>query len=111
MTSTIKVAIATPLEPGLRHLLTDVDPAVELLVDDALLPPQRFAGDHDGDPAFSRTPDQQRAFEDLLSQADVFYGIPDTRPAALGPRFGRTRVCAGCTPWPPVGARRSKRPG
>jgi D-isomer specific 2-hydroxyacid dehydrogenase, NAD binding domain len=85
MSSTIKVALATPLESGLRNLVTDVDPSVDLLVDDSLLPPQRFPGDHEGDPAFSRTHRQQAAFERLLSQADVFYGIPDTRPAALAP--------------------------
>ena len=83
MPSTLKVALATPLEPGLRHLITDVDPSVDLLVDDSLLPPQRFPGDHDGDPAFHRTPEQQAAFDRLLSQADIFYGIPDTKPAAL----------------------------
>ena len=85
VSSTIKVAIATPLEPALRHLLTDVDPSVDLLVDDALLPPQRFPGDHVGDPDFRRTHAQQTSFDQLLSQADVFYGIPDTRPAALAP--------------------------
>lgn len=85
MSSTIKVAIATPLDPGLRHLLTDVDPSVELLVDDALLPPQRFPGDHEGDPEFRRTHHQQAVFERLLSRADAFYGIPDTKPAALAP--------------------------
>jgi phosphoglycerate dehydrogenase-like enzyme len=83
MPSTIKVALATPLEPRLRHLVTDVDSSVDLLVDDSLLPPQRFPGDHEGDPAFRRTSRQQAAFERLLSEADVFYGIPDTRPAAL----------------------------
>ena len=65
--------------------MTDVDPAVDLLVDDALLPPQRFPGDHEGDPAFRRTHRQQARFDRLLSQADVFYGILDTRPAALAP--------------------------
>lgn len=83
MSSTIKVALATPLEPELRHLITDVDPSVELLVDDTLLPPQRFPGDHDGDPAFVRTPAQRSAFDDLLARADVFYGIPDVDPALL----------------------------
>ncbi|EHI43462.1 D-isomer specific 2-hydroxyacid dehydrogenase [Rhodococcus opacus PD630] len=85
MSSTIKVAIATPLDPGLRHLLTEVDPSVDLLVDDALLPPQRFPGDHEGDPAFRRTRKQQAVFDSLLSEADIFYGIPDTRPSALAP--------------------------
>ena len=85
MSSTLKVALATPLEPGLRHFLTDVDPSVDLLVDDSLLPPQRFPGDHDGDPDFRRTSQQQAAFDRLLSQADIFYGIPDTKPDALAP--------------------------
>ena len=85
MSTSIRVALTTPLDPSLRHLITDVDPSVELLVHDELLPAQRFPGDHGGDPAFHRTDDQQRAFEELLAAADVFYGIPDTNPAALGP--------------------------
>jgi phosphoglycerate dehydrogenase-like enzyme len=85
MLSTTKVAIATPLEPSLRHLVTDVDPSVELLVDDSLLPPQRFPGDHEGDPEYRRTSSQQAKFERLLSRADVFFGIPDTKPTALAP--------------------------
>ena len=83
MSSTIKVALATPLEPELRHLITDVDPSVELLADDTLLPPQRFPGDHDGDPAYVRSAEQQSAFDELLARADVFYGIPDVDPALL----------------------------
>lgn len=64
-------------------MITDVDPSVELLADDALLPPQRFPGDHDGDPAYRRTLEQQRAFEALLGEAEVCYGIPDLDPALL----------------------------
>ena len=79
----VRVAIATPLPAVLRHLITDVDPGVELLVDDDLLPPMRYPGYHDGDPAFRRTAEQQAAFGRLLANADVLYGIPDTRPAAL----------------------------
>ncbi len=81
----IRVAIATPLPADLRHLITDVDPGIELLVDDDLLPPMRHPGDHDGDPAFRRTPDQQAAFDALLAEADVLYGIPDTKSEALAP--------------------------
>jgi phosphoglycerate dehydrogenase-like enzyme len=83
VSSTIKVALATPLEPDLRHLITDVDPSVELLADDTLLPPQRFPGDHDGDPAYVRTAEQQSAFDELLARANVFYGIPDVDPDLL----------------------------
>ena len=83
--TTVRVAIATPLPAELRHLITDVDPRIELLVDDDLLPPMRFPGDHDGDPDYQRTAEQQAAFADLLCKADVLYGIPDTRPAELAP--------------------------
>lgn len=79
----IKVVLATPLEPELRKLITEVDPAVELLVDDSLLPPQRYPGDHDGDPQFRRSSEQAADFVELLRKADVLYGIPDNRPAAL----------------------------
>jgi len=78
-----RVAIATPLPHELRHLITDVDSGVQLLVDDALLPPQRHPGDHSGDPAFRRTVAQQAAFEELLAGADVLYGIPDVNPRSL----------------------------
>lgn len=78
-----KVVLATPLAPELRHLITDVDPAIELVVDDDLLPPQRFPGDHTGDPAFHRSQDQAEAFDALLAQADVLYGIPDVDAALL----------------------------
>jgi len=79
----LTVVLATPLEPNLRHLITDADPRVRLLVDDELLPPQRFPGDHTGDPEYRRTPDQQAAFESLLAEADVLYGIPDVDPRML----------------------------
>jgi phosphoglycerate dehydrogenase-like enzyme len=54
-----------------------------LLANDSLLPPQRFPGDHDGDPEFVRTPEQRVEFDELLGQADVFYGIPDVNPTML----------------------------
>ncbi len=83
MDGTIRVAVATPLEPELQKLITDSEPGVQLLVDDDLLPPMRFPGDHEGAPDFARTVVQQEKFERLLADADVFYGIPDTNPTAL----------------------------
>lgn len=75
--ASLTVALATPLAPDLRHLITDVDPGIELLADDDLLPPQRYPGDHGGDPAYRRTPAQDNAFRSLLGRAEVLYGIPD----------------------------------
>ncbi len=67
----------SPLRAELRPLIAAVDPAVELVVADDLLPPQRHPGDHDGDPAFRRTPAQQREFDRLMTGADAWYGLPD----------------------------------
>lgn len=79
----IRVVLATPLAPELRSIVTDVDPRVEFLVDDELLPPQRFPGDHTGDPAYRRTEEQERRFFELLTQGDILYGIPDVDAGML----------------------------
>lgn len=81
---TVTVALATPLEAEYRHLITDVDPRVALLVDDELLPAQQYVGDHTGDPTFRRTPDQQEAFAALLAKADIWYGVPDNSARLMG---------------------------
>jgi len=83
-TATLTVVLATPLAPDLRHLITDVDPGIELLADDDLLPPQRYPGDHSGDPGYRRTPAQENAFRSLLGRAEVLYGIPDVDSTLLG---------------------------
>jgi phosphoglycerate dehydrogenase-like enzyme len=79
----LTVVLATPLDPDLRHLITDVDQRVQLLADDDLLPPQRYPGDHAGNPGYQRTPEQSEAFAALLRRADVLYGIPDVDPKLL----------------------------
>lgn len=79
----LRVAVVTPLEPALCDLLVEREPRIELVVDQGLLPPMRWPGDHEGDPAFARTPEQQRAFDALVDSADALYGIPDTDPKAL----------------------------
>lgn len=84
----LTVVLATPLAPELRHLITDADPRVELLVDDSLLPPQRYPGDHSGDPAYRRSPAQRSAFDALLARADVLYGIPDVDVHMLADAVG-----------------------
>lgn len=82
-TAPLRVAVATPLPPELVDLIASREPRLELVVDQSLLPPMRWAADFGGDPAFRRTPAQQRAFEELLDSAEVLYGIPDLQPAAL----------------------------
>lgn len=79
----VRVVVANALAPQLCERIGDVDPRVDVVVDQALLAPMRFAGDHSGDPDFRRDDAQEARFTELLESADVLYGIPDTDPARL----------------------------
>lgn len=80
----LRVVASTPVSEELIDLVVRAEPRIDFVRDHDLLPPQRFAGDHSGDPAFHRTPAQQRAFESLVDSAEALYGVPDERPAELG---------------------------
>lgn len=67
----LRVVVATPLSEELCARIEAAEPRVELVRDSALLPPMRWAADHSGDPAFTRTPAQNEAFDALLSSADA----------------------------------------
>lgn len=75
--------VATPLSDELCELIRTREPRLELIVDQDLLPPMRWPGDHEGDPKFARNPEQQERFEAMLADGDAFYGIPDTDPQLL----------------------------
>lgn len=79
----LRVVASTPISEELIARIVRREPRIDFIRDQALLPPQRFAGDHSGDPSFRRTPDQQRAFDELVDSAQVLYGVPDEKPAAL----------------------------
>jgi phosphoglycerate dehydrogenase-like enzyme len=79
----LEVAVAATLSPELRSVISELEPRIDFLVDDSLLAPMRWPADFNGDPGFSRTPQQQARYEDLLGSADALYGIPDVDPSAL----------------------------
>lgn len=79
----LRVVVATPLSEENCELIEHLEPRIELVRDQSLYPPMRHAADFTGDPTFARTPQQQRAFEDMLATAEALYGIPDVDPAAL----------------------------
>lgn len=83
MSARLRVAVAAPLAPELCALLAEREPRIDLVVDQALLPPMRHPADFSGDPGFRRTPEQQAAYEALIDGADALYGIPDVDSAAL----------------------------
>lgn len=79
----LRVAVVTPLSDDLCARIVELEPRIDLVVDQELLPPMRWPGDHDGDPAFVRTAEQQARFDALVDSAQALYGIPDTKPAEL----------------------------
>ncbi len=83
MTTPLTVAIAVPLEAELVDSIRAVDPAVTVLYEPDLLPPERYPADHAGDPDFKRTPAQEERYWDMLRKAQVLYGLPNESPAGL----------------------------
>ncbi len=77
------VAIAVPLEADHVEAIKAAHPAVSVLYEPDLLPPERYPADHGGDPAFQRTPDQESRYWDMLRSADVLYGFPNENAAGL----------------------------
>ncbi len=79
----LRVVVATPLSPELIARAVTIEPRLDIVCDQSLLPPSRFPGDHVGDPAFRRSEEQQREFERLVDTAEALYGVPDEDPAQL----------------------------
>jgi phosphoglycerate dehydrogenase-like enzyme len=79
----VPVVIATPLEAELVERLREVDPRLDVRFDPDLLPHPRFPSDHVGDPSFTRTPDQERRFAELVAGAEVLYGFPGEDPRQI----------------------------
>jgi phosphoglycerate dehydrogenase-like enzyme len=81
----LRVAVVTPLGEEFCELVEQLEPRVEMVRDQSLLPPVRHPADHRGDPSFARTPEQRRRFAELIAGADALYGIPDDDPQTLRP--------------------------
>jgi phosphoglycerate dehydrogenase-like enzyme len=83
MIDRLRVVVATPLREELCALIEAREPRIQLVRDQELLPPQLHAGDHKGDPAFTRTTEQQARFDALIDSAEALYGLPDESGTAL----------------------------
>ncbi len=75
--------MATPLTRSLCERIVELEPRIDLIWEPSLMPPQRYPTDYRGDPAFSRTPEQQQRFESMLDSAEALFGIPNLDPAEL----------------------------
>ncbi|WGD36326.1 D-2-hydroxyacid dehydrogenase [Lysinibacter sp. HNR] len=83
MTNRLRVVAATPISEDLVAHVLSLEPRIDFVRDQTLLPSMRHPGDHAGDPAFTRTQEQQRAFEKLIDSAEALYGVPDEKPSEL----------------------------
>lgn len=81
--STLTVTIATPLEPELVERVRAADSRLEVLYEPELLPPTRYPEDHRGIAGFTRSPDGERRWRELLQAAEVLFGIPGDTPEGL----------------------------
>nr|WP_046013068.1 D-2-hydroxyacid dehydrogenase [Microbacterium sp. SA39] len=79
----LRVVVAVPLPEELCRLIETLEPRVEVISDPSLVPPMRGPADWTGDPDFTRTPEQQAAFDGLVDSADALFGIPDVDASAL----------------------------
>ncbi|UJP10571.1 D-2-hydroxyacid dehydrogenase [Microbacterium sp. KUDC0406] len=79
----LRVVAPVPLRPDLADLIERLEPRVRMVLATELVRPMRGPADWSGDPAFTRSAEQQRAFDDLIDSADALFGIPDVDPAAL----------------------------
>jgi phosphoglycerate dehydrogenase-like enzyme len=91
MSQPVTVAIAAPLEREHVELIARTDPAVDVLYEPDLLPPERFPADHGGDPAFRRSASDEHRFWTMLERADVLYGFPGQSAQGLAEVVRRNR--------------------
>ncbi len=74
-----RIVIASPLEEEHAARIAAAFPDhAEVVYRPDLLPPTRYRGDHDGDPAWSRAPEQQREWLELLASAEILWDFPFT---------------------------------
>ena len=83
MVDPVPVVIATPVEEELVASLRAVDERLDVRFEPELLPPPRWPSDHVGDPAFTRTPDEEQRFAELVAGAEVLYGFPREDPPQI----------------------------
>jgi phosphoglycerate dehydrogenase-like enzyme len=90
--SALTVVVATPLERELAARIAAADERVRLRYEPDLLPPARYPSDHRGVDGFERSPEAEQAWQALLAEADVLYGVPGDSAAGLRAAFALARV-------------------
>ena len=83
MTRPVAVAIATPIEPDLVSVISEIGDRIKVVYRPELLPPTRYPGDHRGIDGFHRSADDEIRWQALLAGAEVLLGVPGDSPEGL----------------------------
>jgi phosphoglycerate dehydrogenase-like enzyme len=83
--------ITSYLEPEHVDRIRQVDERLEVIYEPQLMRPPRYAADHNGDPTFQRTPEQEQRWRGLLARADILFDIDPTHRPDLPDRAPNAR--------------------
>jgi phosphoglycerate dehydrogenase-like enzyme len=86
----LRIMIASPLErEHAERIRASLPEGAELTYTPELFPPTRYIADHHGPPEFQRSPEQERHWRELLSEATVLFDFPkiDGHPHTYAPRL------------------------
>ncbi len=79
----VTVAIAVPLDAELVTPIRALSERIDVLYEPDLLPAVRYPGDHRGAQPFDRSASAERRWRDLLSRAEVLFGLPGDSASGL----------------------------
>ena len=73
MEKPVNVLITSYLEEHFVEQIRQVDPRLRVVYEPSLIAPPRYVADHNGDPSFKRTEQQETQWLNLLQQADILF--------------------------------------
>ena len=82
-TQRLRVGIAVDLPAADLELMRELEPRLDFVYEPELYRPQRWQGDWEGDPTFTRTPEQAERYHQIITSSQALFGIPDVNPELL----------------------------
>lgn len=82
-TERLRVGIAVDVPAADLELMKELEPRLDFVYEPGLYRTQRWQGDWEGDPTFTRTEEQTKRYEEIITSSQALFGIPDVNPALL----------------------------
>ncbi len=82
-TQRLRVGIAVDLPAADLEPMRELEPRLDFIYEPELYRPQRWQGDWEGDPTFTRTPEQAERYHQIITSSQALFGIPDVNPELL----------------------------